>query len=450
VAILETNSELGRQVVADAKQYVLHSWSVQDAVDPIPVAGGEGRYFWDYDGKRYLDFASQLVNVSIGHQHPKIVAAIKEQAERLCTIGPPMATEARSTLARLLAEVTPGDLQLSFFTNGGAEANENAVKLARWYTGRHKIIARYRSYHGATAGAITLTGDPRRWAAEPGIPGVVRMLDPYTYRCPAGHPDPCPVCTGAPHLEEILQYEGAHTVAAVILEPIVGTNGIIVPPDGYLQAIREVCDRHGILLIADEVMAGFGRSGKWFGVDNWDVVPDILTVAKGINSGYVPLGAMIVRKPIADWVRDKYFAGGLTYSGHPLACASAVASIEAFKEEGIVENSAEMGGVFAEKLRELESKHPSIGDVRGLGCFWGIELVKNRKTREPLVPFNATGEAFAPVARVAKAALERGLYLMTHWNVIIVAPPLTITRDEIDEGIGILDEALSIADEYAA
>jgi taurine--2-oxoglutarate transaminase len=450
MAILETNSELGRQVVADAKQYVLHSWSVQDALDPIAVAGGEGRYFWDYDGKRYLDFASQLVNVSIGHQHPKIVAAIKEQAEKLCTIGPPMATEARSTLARLLAEVTPGDLQMSFFTNGGAEANENAVKLARWYTGRHKVIARYRSYHGATAGAITLTGDPRRWPAEPGIPGVVRMLDPYTYRCPAGHPDPCPVCTGAPHLEEILQYEGAHTVAAVILEPVVGTNGIIVPPNGYLQAIREVCDRHGILLIADEVMAGFGRTGKWFGVENWDVVPDILTVAKGINSGYVPLGAMIVRKPIADWVRDKYFAGGLTYSGHPLACASAVASIEAFKEEGVVENSAEMGGVFAEKLRDLQEKHPSIGDVRGLGCFWGIELVKDRETREPLVPFNASGEASAPVARVSKAALERGLYLMTHWNVIMVCPPLTITRDEIDEGIGILDEALSIADEYAA
>jgi taurine---2-oxoglutarate transaminase len=450
MATLETNSELGRQVVADAKQYVLHSWSVQDALDPIPVAGGEGRYFWDYDGKRYLDFASQLVNVSIGHQHPKIVAAIKEQAEKLCTIGPPMATEARSTLARLLAEVTPGDLQMSFFTNGGAEANENAVKLARWYTGRHKVIARYRSYHGATAGAITLTGDPRRWPAEPGIPGVVRMLDPYTYRCPAGHPDPCPVCTGAPHLEEILQYEGAHTVAAVILEPVVGTNGIIVPPDGYLQAIREVCDRHGILLIADEVMAGFGRTGKWFGVENWNVVPDILTVAKGINSGYVPLGAMIVRKPIADWVRDKYFAGGLTYSGHPLACASAVASIEAFKEEGVVENSAEMGGVFAEKLRELQGKHPSIGEVRGLGCFWGIELVKDRETREPLVPFNASGEAFAPVARVSRAALERGLYLMTHWNVIMVCPPLTITREEIDEGIGVLDEALSIADEYTA
>jgi taurine--2-oxoglutarate transaminase len=450
VAIVESDPKLGAQVVEDAKRYVLHSWSVQDAVQPIPVAGAEGRYFWDYDGKRYLDFASQLVNVSIGHQHPKVVAAIKEQADKLCTIGPPMATEARSTLARMLAEITPGDLQMSFFTNGGAEANENAIKLARWYTGRHKVIARYRSYHGATAGAITLTGDPRRWHAEPGLPGVVRMLDPYTYRCPAGHPDPCPVCTGAPHLEEILQYEGPDTVAAVILETITGTNGVIVPPDGYLQAIREVCDRHGILLICDEVMAGFGRSGKWFAVDHWDVVPDILTVAKGINSGYVPLGAMVVREPIAEWVRDKYFAGGLTYSGHPLACASGVASIEAFKEEGIVENAAEMGGMFAEELRGLQERHPSIGDVRGLGCFWGVELVRNRETREPLVPFNATGEAFAPVARMAKAALERGLYLMTHWNVIMIVPPLTITREELDEGIAILDEALALADEYAA
>ena len=268
--------------------------------------------------------------------------------------------------------------------------------------------------------------------------------------CPAGHPDPCPVCTGAPHLEEILQYEGAHTVAAVILETITGTNGVIVPPDGYLQSIREVCDRHGILLITDEVMAGFGRTGKWFAVENWDVVPDILTVAKGINSGYVPLGAMVVRKPIADWVRDKYFAGGLTYSGHPLACASAIASIEAFKEEGIVENAAEMGGVFADQLHGLQERHPSVGEVRGLGCFWGVELVKNRETREPLVPFNAAGEAFAPVARASKAALERGLYLMTHWNVIMVCPPLTITRDEIEEGVAILDEALAVADEYAA
>src|SRR3954466_16114081 len=430
------------------KQHVLHSWSVQNQLNPPVIAGGEGRYFWDAEGNRYLDFASQLVNVSIGYQHPKVIAAIKEQADKLTTIGPPMAHEARSELARLLAEVTPGDLTMSFFTNGGAEANENAIKLARWYTGRDKVVARYRSYHGATAGSISLTGDPRRWPAEPGIPGVVRMLDPYTYRCPAGHPDPCPVCTGAPHLEEILQYEGPNTVAAVILETVTGTNGIIAPPDGYLQSIREVCDRHGILLIADEVMAGFGRTGKWFGVDNWDVVPDILSVAKGINYGYIPLGAMIVRKPIAEWVRDKYFAGGLTYSGHPLACASGVASVGAFREEGIVEHAAEMGGVFAEQLRGLQEKHPSIGEVRGLGCFWGLELVKNRETREPLVPFNAAGEVFARVARVYKAALDRGLYLMTHWNVVMVCPPLTITRDELEEGIAILDEALVVADEH--
>jgi taurine--2-oxoglutarate transaminase len=337
---------------------------------------------------------------------------------------------------------------MSFFTNGGAEANENAIKLARWYTGRHKIVARYRSYHGATAGAITLTGDPRRWFAEPGLPGVVRMLDPYTYRCPAGHPDPCPVCTGAPHLEEIRQYEGAHTVAAVILETVTGTNGIIVPPDGYLESIREVCDRHGILLICDEVMAGFGRTGRWFGVDHWDVVPDIITLAKGVNSGYVPLGAMVIREHVADWARDKFFAGGLTYSGHPLACAVGVASIEAFREEGIVENAAAMGEAFAAELHGLQQRHPSIGNVRGLGCFWGIELVKNRETREPLVPYNGSGEAAAPVTRLAKAALDRGLYLMTHWNVIMIVPPLTITRDELDEGIAILDETLAIADEH--
>src|SRR5215217_6204033 len=430
------------------KQHVLHSWSVQNQISPPAIAGGEGRYFWDHDGNRYLDFASQLVNVSIGYQHAKVVAAIKEQADKLCTIGPPMATEPRSTLARMLAEITPGDLTMSFFTNGGAEANENAIKLARWYTGRHKIIARYRSYHGATGGAITLTGDPRRWPAEPGLPGVVRMFDPYTYRCPAGHPDPCPVCTGGAHLEEILMYEGPETVAAVILETVTGTNGVIVPPDGYLQSIRETCDRHGILLITDEVMAGFGRTGKWFAVDNWDVVPDIMTVAKGINSGYVPLGAMVVREPIADWIRGRYFAGGLTYSGHPLACASGVASIEAFQEEGIVENAAAMGDVFRAELGKLAEKHPCVGDVRGLGCFWGLELVKNRETREPLVPFNATGNAVRPVAALMKRALERGLYLMTHWNVVMVCPPLTITREELDEGIETLDDALTVADEF--
>jgi taurine--2-oxoglutarate transaminase len=428
------------------RKHVLHSWSVQNQISPLAVAGAEGRYFWDYDGNRYLDFASQLVNVNLGHQHPKVVAAIVEQAEKLTTIGPPMAHETRSELARLIAEVTPGDLTMSFFTNGGAEANENAIKLARWYTGRHKIVARYRSYHGATAGAISATGDPRRWFAEPGIPGVVRMLDPYTYRCPAGHPDPCPVCTGGPHLEEILQYEGPQNVAAVIMETIVGTNGVIVPPDGYLHSIRETCDRHGILLILDEVMAGFGRTGKWFGCENWDVVPDILTVAKGINSGYVPLGAMVIREPLAEWVQDKYFAGGLTYSGHVLACASAIASIEALQEEGIVENAAAMGEALASGLAGLQERHSSIGEIRGKGLFWGIELVRDRETREPLVPFNATGEDFAPMAELMKAAMERGLYLMTHWNVIMVVPPLTITREELDEGLGILDEALAIVD----
>lgn len=450
MATVERNAELGARIVADAKEYVIYSWSVQKAISPIPVAGAEGRYFWDYEGKRYLDFASQLVNVSIGHQHPKLIAAIKEQADRLCTIGPPMATESRSRLGRLLAEVSPGNLKMSFFTNGGAEANENAIKLARWYTGRHKIVARYRSYHGATAGALSLTGDPRRWFAEPGLPGIVRMLDPYTYRCPAGHPDPCPVCTGGPHLEEILMYEGPHTVAAVVMETVVGTNGLIVPPPGYLQAVREVCDRYGVLLILDEVMAGFGRTGRWFACEHWGVVPDIVTVAKGINSGYVPLGAMIVSEPIGEWIKDRYFAGGLTYSGHPLACAAAVASIEAFREEGIVEHAAAMGDVFAQGLERLRERHPCIGEVRGLGCFWGLELVRSRETREPLVPFNASGEAAEPMNRLVGVALDRGLYLMTHWNVVMICPPLTITPEEIEEGLAILDEALAVADEHYA
>jgi taurine---2-oxoglutarate transaminase len=447
MAVVETNAELGRQIVAEDRDYVIHSWSVQSAIQPLAVAGAEGRYFWDYDGNRYLDFASQLVNVSIGHQHPKLVAAVKEQADRLCTIGPPMANDKRSELARLLAEVTPGDLRYTFFTNGGAEANENAIKLARWATGRHKVIARYRSYHGATAGAITLTGDPRRWHAEPGIPGVVRMLDPYTYRCPAGHPDPCPVCSGAPHLEELLQYENPDTVAAVILETVTGTNGLIPPPPGYLQSIREVCDRHGIVLILDEVMAGFGRTGRWFACDHWDVVPDVITTAKGINSGYVPLGAMTVRPWLYERIKDRLFAGGLTYSGHPLACAVAVASIEAFREEGIVENSAAQGAYLADALPALQERHRSIGDVRGLGLFWGLELVKDRGTREPLVPFNNQAE---PIQRLTQAAMERGLYLFVHWNVVVVCPPLTITREELDEGLGVLDEVLAIADEYAA
>jgi taurine--2-oxoglutarate transaminase len=448
MAVVESDPKAAERLLELDRAHVLHSWSVQSKLNPLPVAGAEGRYFWDYDGKRYLDFSSQLVNVNIGHQHPKMIAAIKEQADTLCTIGPPMGNDKRSELAKLVADVAPGHLNRVFFTNGGAEANENAIKLARWHTGRHKIIARYRSYHGATAGAISLTGDPRRWQAEPGIPGIVRMFDPYTYRCPAGHPDPCPVCSGGPHLEEILQYEGPDQVAAVIMETVVGTNGIIVPPDGYLQSIREVCDRHGIVLIFDEVMAGFGRTGEWFACNHWDVTPDIMTVAKGINSGYVPLGAMVVSDTISEWVKDKFFAGGLTYSGHPLACATGVASIRAFQEENIVENAASVGAYMGERLSALADTHPSIGEVRGKGMFWGVELVRNRETREMLVPFNAGGDAAEPIGRITKAAMERGLSLMAHWNVVIAAPPLTITREEVDEAIGVLDEVLAIADEY--
>ena len=334
---------------------------------------------------------------------------------------------------------------MSFFTNGGAEANENAIKLARLFTGRHKIVARYRSYHGATHGSISLTGDPCRWPNEPGMAGVVRMLDPYTYRCPAGHPEPCPVCTGRPTSRRYSSTKERRR--SQILETVTGTNGVIPPPPGYLQSIRDVCDRHGILLVLDEIMAGFGRTGRWFAARTGTSSRTSSRSRKG-STGYVPLGAMIFRKPLADWVRGRFFPGGLTYAGHPLACASAVASIEAFQEEGVVENAAEVGAYLGDGSG-LAARHPSIGDVRGLGCFWGVELVKNRETREMLVPFNASGEATAPVAHLAKAALERGLYLMTHWNVIMVVPPLTITRDEVDEGVAILDEALSIADEFA-
>jgi taurine---2-oxoglutarate transaminase len=448
MAVTESRQAEADRVVADDRAHLIHSWSVQSALSPIPVAGGEGRYFWDYNGKRYLDFAAQLVNLALGHQHPKLVAAIQEQAGQLCTIAPALANDKRSELARLVAEVMPGDLNHTFFTNGGAEANENAIKLARWVTGRQKVVARYRSYHGATAGAVSLTGDPRRWFAEPGLPGIVRMFDPYTYRCPAGHPDPCPVCTGGPHLEEILTYEGPHTVAAVVLETVTGTNGIIVPPDGYLQSIRETCDRYGILLITDEVMAGWGRTGRWFAVDHWDVVPDIITTAKGINSGYVPLGAMTVRDHVYDAIKDEFFAGGLTYSGHPLACASGVASVGIFREEAIVENSAAQGEYLRGALADLAGRHPSIGEVRGLGLFWGLELVRNRETREPLVPFNAGGDAAKPIIEINKACLERGLYPFIHWNVFAITPPLNITREELDEGLEILDDVLTLADEH--
>lgn len=437
------------EVIEDDRRYVLHSWSTQSAIKPLPIAGAEGRYFWDYTGKRYLDFASQLINSNIGHQHPRVVAAIKAQAEKLCFVAPSFANATRGELARLLAEVTPGDLCMSFFTNGGAEANENAIKMARAYTGRHKIIARYRSYHGATGGAVTLTGDPRRWPAEPGIPGVVRVLDPYTYRCAFCQPGNC---NGrcADHVEEVIQYEGPHTIAAMIMETVTGTNGIIPPPPGYLQRVRAILDKYNILLIADEVMCGFGRTGKWFAVDHYGVTPDLLSLAKGINSGYVPLGAVVLSRKIADWYQDKPFWGGLTYGGHPLACAAAVATIRAYQDERIIENAARMGDLLATRLPALMARHPSVGEVRGLGLFWGLELVKNRESREPLVPFNASGAAMGPVSAIQKQAMDRGLFLFAHWNVLVIAPPLTITEAELDEGLSILDPCLVLADAATA
>lgn len=441
------------------------------------ITGGARCFFWDDKGRRYLDFASQAVNANLGHQHPHVVAAIRHQADMLCGAAPALATEPRAELARLLAEVAPGDLTMSFFTNGGAEATENAVKLARWYTGRQKIVTRYRSYHGATAGAVSASGDPRRWAAEPGIPGIVRLLDPYTYRCPAGHAPPvrtdaerprsgaagpegpeaaaahaaaCPVCAGGPHLEEILRYEDPGSVAAVLMETVTGANGVIVPPPGYLRSIREVCDRHGILLILDEVMTGFGRTGLWFACQHWDVEPDVMTLAKGMASGYVPLGAMVVSGDIGEWLQDHYFAGGLTTTGNPLACAAGVATIEAMRRERLVEHAAVLGAVLGAGLAELAGRHPCIGDVRGLGLLWGLELVRDRDTREPLVPFAAGEEAAASMTRLRAAAMDRGLYLMTHDNLLLVAPPLIIQPDELVRGLEMLDEVLRLADAEAA
>ncbi len=449
------------------REHVIYSWSTQGRTSPLRVAGGEGCRFWDEDGHGYLDFASQVMNLNLGHRHPRLVEALRRQAETLYGLAPSFASEPRSELARLLAEVTPGELGMTLFTTGGSDANENAVKLARWVTGRQKIVARYRSYHGATAGAAALTGDPRRWPAEPAVPGVVRMFDPYPYpyRCAAGHvydshgayafdpaaghADDCAIAAGGPHLEEILQYEGPESVAAVILETITGANGVLVPPPGYLSSVREVCDRYGILLILDEVMTGFGRTGRWFGCEHWDVEPDIMTLAKGISGGAAPLGAMVVSEKLRPWLEDHEFASGLTACGHPLACAAGVATIEAMRDERLVENAAAMGDVLAAELPELADDHPSVGELRGLGLLWGLELVRDRETREPLVPYAAAGEAAQPMAALRRAAMDRGLHLFTHGSLIFVAPPLIVGRDELREGLALLDGVLAVADELA-
>jgi taurine---2-oxoglutarate transaminase len=439
-----TNDELRKL----EKAHVFHSWSAQGQISPLPVERAEGVYMWDHDGKRYLDFSSQLVNTNIGHQHPKVVAAIKEQADLLCTVAPQHANARRAELAAMVCELAPGDIDMAFFVNGGAEATENAMRMARIYTGRHKMLATYRSYHGATGGSIVLTGDPRRWAAEPGMAGIVHFCGPYLYRSSFGAQTEQEECERAlAHLEEILMYEGPQTIAGIILESIVGTNGILVPPDGYLQGVRELCTKHGIVMICDEVMAGFGRAGEWFACDNWRVEPDLICCAKGINSGYVPLGALLISRRIADTFMEKAYMGGLTYSGHPLACAAAVASIEAFKEEGIVENARMIGSdVLGPGLRELQDRHPSIGEVRGRGCFFGVELVKNRETREMLAPFNASAAQMGPVGALQKKCWELGLATMIHWNVIMVVPPLVITPEEVRAGLELLDEALAVTD----
>jgi taurine--2-oxoglutarate transaminase len=432
------------------RAHVFHSWSAQGGIDPLPIASAQGSYFTDYSGKRYLDFASQLVNVNIGHQHPRLIAAIQEYAARLTTVQPAFANDARSEAARLISELAPGDLNRVFFTNAGAEANEHAIRMARLHTGRHKLLAAYRSYHGATAASITLTGDPRRWGAEPGLPGVVHYWGPYLYRSAFHASTPEEESERAlQHLLDVIMVEGAHTIAAIILETVVGTNGILVPPPGYLAGVREICDEFGIVMIADEVMAGFGRCGEWFAVDHWDVTPDLITFAKGVNSGYVPIGGVIINDPIAETFEQRVYPGGLTYSGHALACASAVASIEIFKDEGIIENARRLGtDVIGPELAKIADRHPSVGEVRGLGVFWAVELVRDRATREPLVPYNATGADAAPMSKFAVACKERGMWPMTHFNRTHVVPPCTTTEQEAREGLAILDDALDVADSY--
>ncbi|OGT28275.1 MAG: hypothetical protein A2Z17_02400 [Gammaproteobacteria bacterium RBG_16_66_13] len=427
----------GEDIVRLSREHVFFSWSVQRTIDPIPVVRGEGIYYWGADGKRYVDFSSQLMSLNIGYQHPKVVAAIQEQAARLCSAHPAAATEPKAVLGQRLAEVTPGDLNKVFFTLGGAEANENAVKFARLYTGRHKIISRYISYHGATYGAITLSGDYRRPPVEPGIPGVVHAFDPYCYRCVFGYtPDICHrECIT--HIEQMIQYEGPETVAAVIMEGVTGSNGILVPPDDYWPRLREITRKYGILLIADEVMTGFGRTGAWFAVDHWGVVPDILTMAKGLTSGYLPLGAVAVSDAIARHFDDQMLYMGLTYYGHPLSCAAAIATLQVYRDENLIEHSREMGQVLASELGRIRREQPIVGDVRSLGLFSTLELVKDRRTREPLDP--------AAMNRLKAQLQADGLTTFINKSMVFACPPLIITEAELRDGLGIIERAIAQA-----
>ena len=425
------------------------TWSAQGSVSPIPVTRAKGVYFWDADGKRYLDLNSQLMCVNIGHGDERVIEAIAKQARELPYVAPSLTSKPRAVLGKMLAEITPGDLNHFFFTLGGAEANENAIKIARAFTGKHKILARYRSYHGATAGAMSLTGDPRRLAWEPNLmTGVVHFLDPYRYRSTFHRLNPGISESEFTqdylnHLEEIITYEGPETIAAIIIETVTGTNGIIIPPDGYLQGMREICDKYNILMICDEVMSGFGRTGKWFAVDNWNVVPDLMTMAKGLTSAYAPLGAVAMSDEIAEYFNDQVFYGGLTYNSHPISLAAAIANINVMKEDHLIENAQKMGTVLRHHLNNLGEQHASVGEVRSIGLFSAIEVVNNRETRAPMAPYNGTSPE---MTKLRQFLLDNGVYTFVHWNIIMVNPPLIINEEQLDEGIKVIDKALEITD----
>ena len=429
----------GQDMVALSKKHTLYEWSAQAHVDPIPVARAQGIYFWTPEGKRFIDFNSQLMCVNIGHGDPRVIKAIQDQAAQLAYANPFMATEVRARLGAKLAEICPGDIDVFFFTNGGAEANENAIRIARLVTGRHKILARYRSYHGGTSGSLTLTGDPRRWAMEPGMPGIIHV--PHPYHGLQRGTDSAAVALA--QLDEIIMLEGPQTIAGFILETVTGTNGILVPPDGYLEGVRALCDTHGILLICDEVMSGFGRTGEWFAVNHWNVVPDILTMAKGLTSAYVQLGAVGVRQSIADHFQNKVFYGGLTYNSHPMGCAAALATIQVYEDDKLIDRARKMGVVMRGLMDDLARRHPSVGDVRSIGLFGIFELQKHRATHEPMAPFNGTSPEMQALAKFFR---EEGLYTFVRWNTFFTNPPLCITEAELKEAFAIIDRGLEITD----
>ncbi|MET7771079.1 aspartate aminotransferase family protein [Nocardia sp. NPDC005366] len=433
-----------------ADDHVFYPWSAQGGPNPVAITRASGSWFWDENGKRYLDFSSQLVNVNLGHQHPDLVAAILAQARELTTISPTVGNRVRSELARLIVERAPGDLNRVLFTTGGAEAVEHAVRLARSFTGRTKMLSAYRSYHGGTGVAIGLTGEPRRWGAEPTNVDVVRFFGPYPYRSPWGTTTPEEETAAAlKHLRQVIELEGPAAIAGLILETVVGTNGVLVPPPGYLAGVRALCDEFGIVYIADEVMVGFGRVGEWFAVDAFDVAPDLITFAKGVNSGYVPLGGVLIAERIAARYDEAVYPGGLTYAGHPLACAAGVASIAIFEREGILDHVRSVGtDVLGKGMRELAARHPSVGEARGLGFFWALDLVRDPRTRQPLIPFAASGAAAEPMAAVTAAAKERGLWPFNAGNRFQIAPPLTTSAEEIRTGLEIIDAVLEVADDY--